>query len=85
MKKFLFLLSVLTVMGILHIISLQKISKLEAEISLKRNQLGEIQKEIERNTILYDEKADIEGIADEMQETENMHVPTSIEYFRINE
>jgi len=84
MKKYFLFLSGLVIMAITHITFLLQISKLETEISKKRKELGEIQKEIEKTNIVYDEKADIEHIANEMQEKQNMKVSNTIKYFKIN-
>lgn len=85
MKKYLFFLCFLVAMAIAHITYLLQISKLETEISQKRNRLVEIQKEIERTNLVYDEKADIEHIASEMQEKHGMEVFNTIQYFKINQ
>ena len=84
MKRFFIMLIILAVMAICHAFLLMRISRLEAGISVSRNKLNNIEKEIEREIITYDEKADIEEIANEMQNEKDMVISTDIKYFKVS-
>jgi hypothetical protein len=85
MKKYvifgLFILFLLIVRAFLLI----EISTLESEISGKKNELAEIEKEFKKNNVIYNEKSDIDKISVEMQKNYNMEISTSINHFKISD
>ncbi|MDR3259384.1 MAG: hypothetical protein LBT51_07230 [Fusobacteriaceae bacterium] len=84
MKKYFIIGFFILFLLIVRAFLLIEISALESEISNKKNELAEIEKEFKKNNVIYSEKSDIDKISEEMQKNYNMEISSSINYFKIS-
>jgi hypothetical protein len=70
---------------ILHGTLLIKVSKIELSIKQDKKILDELQKELSKKEIEYDNIIDLERIGNEMRDKKKMAISQGIKFFRIEE
>lgn len=79
-----FLIGILSI-WILHGTLLIKVSKIELSIKQDKKILDELQKELSKKEIEYDNIIDLERIGNEMRDKKKMAISQGIKFFRIEE
>ncbi|MBM6691057.1 hypothetical protein [Fusobacterium mortiferum] len=85
MKNLTILLIGILSIWILHGTLLIKVSKIELSIKQDKKILDELQKELSKKEIEYDNIIDLERIGNEMRDKKKMAISQGIKFFRIEE
>lgn len=85
MKNLTILLIGILSIWILHGTLLIKVSKIELSIKQDKKVLDELQKELSKKEIEYDNIIDLERIGNEMRDKKKMAISQGIKFFRIEE
>lgn len=85
MKNLTILLIGILSIWILHGTLLIKVSKIELSIKEDKKILDELQKELSKKEIEYDNIIDLERIGNEMRDKKKMTISQGIKFFRIEE
>ena len=85
MKKTLILLTGILLVWLVHGCFLIKVSKKELVVKKTRQELENLEKEVEKKEIEYDTIIDLEKIGNEMKQKHNMSISKDIKFFQIDE
>lgn len=85
MKNLTILLIGILSIWILHGTLLIKVSKIELSIKEDKKILDDLQKELSKKEIEYDNIVDLERIGNEMRDKKKMAISQGIKFFRIEE
>lgn len=83
-KTILFLLGILIV-WLIHGYYLIRVSKKELVVKQIRQEMENLEKEVEKKEIEYDTLIDLEKIGEEMKQKKNMSISKEMKFFQIDE
>lgn len=84
MKKGVFFVVIAIGVMLFHGWLLMKVSKGEIAVRNTRKELEELEKEVEKKEMEYDNVVDLERIGNEMRNKKNMVISKEIKFFQIN-
>lgn len=84
MKKGVFFVVIAIGVMLFHGWLLMKVSEGEIAVRNTRKELEELEKEVEKKEMEYDNVADLERIGNEMRSKKNMVISKEIKFFQIN-